>query len=79
MHSQDWGRLYIEDNGSYYIAGLVVNYGISNTFVLEIPQFTAKQAILSACKAGDTDSDWRYLSSEIPSWRYNGGLTVLLL
>ena len=28
-----------------HIAGLVVDYGISNTILLEIPQFTTKQAI----------------------------------
>ena len=29
----------------WYNAGLVVNYGISNAIVLEIPQFTTKPAI----------------------------------
>ena len=29
-------------------AGLVVNYAISNTYVLEIPYFTTKPAILAS-------------------------------
>ena len=33
----------------YHIYGLVVNYSISNTIVLEIPQFTTKTAIWSFC------------------------------
>ena len=31
--------------GDNHIAGLVENYGISNTFVLEIPQFTIKTVV----------------------------------
>ena len=52
---QNIGILFEDDNYQYsrwrkfrrgdHIAGLVVNYGISNTIVLDIPQFTTKTAI----------------------------------
>ena len=45
---RSWGEmvgLVSKGNHNYHIADLVVNYGISNTIVLEIPYVTTKTGI----------------------------------
>ena len=47
------------------ITGLVVNYGISNTYVLEIPQFTTKAVI---CMTYDNEDDAYIRYGPIITW-----------
>ena len=42
------------------ITVLVVNYGISNTYVLEIPQFTTKAVICMTLYDNENDAYIRY-------------------
>ena len=42
---EDVAWCYDKGNHNYHIADLVVNYGISNTIVLEIPYVTTKTGI----------------------------------